>query len=1411
MSTLSLLSRGSGEVVNTDPKRIEVYFEPEDYFNWRIHHNVFYTGDSFGTYNLPNKESCLHEAWNPALAKTYSTKKGPLVLYSEDLALSSWQKETKEFFLQQHGQQKTHPQVELHTLKDLTGAILAYGQKEKNHKTGNPYLHFLNSDQSDKQIRPGYSAKRYLATLSQTWDPDTVDQLKSAGRICDSTELKEDLKKCQAHQKNHNHLSDIPKPYRILPGILPTIHQIYDNNQDLQVISDPAVYSQNAKNSETERLKTQQLNDEYYRRQSTGNERGFLFSQPALYVTPMPESEFVWEEEDVEPITQQDSSVVLHQDAPAHENSQNEKWSRNEMGSVGKASIDLSRLHSEKSRITYYGGTFGGGKKPASWKQERSKHSTKREATILEDSAEEDFHLPRIPLGSFPGKEHFLDPNNKEMEKLKLPPIPEESVRTQQSRRKLPQHPKELVVLPLLVNIPNQQDAGAEGHLDGTQLYGYTLDEETMTNTSTEDDEPIHRPNDLLNQPERNFDQKTSALPKDHYHSDIEAMQPTVEAKQHLMEHNQQSMGANQPSVENNHLSTGVYQYLVEVNEFGLEGKKMGPTQITTEPGEDSDKDDNIPNPTVGPTVSLLPPINGKKGPGNQSSMASFKASNSSMKAATTGIVRGVLPEELRECCKEGSVGSLIMGPDGEIVCVSLRGSNKDPNEILTQMDYIPPEVCTSPTSTISEEEPWTVFHQRLEEVNAMDIENSNLSIHLIHDKEHLSPRQMDKESPVKQLKEVKIVEPEMKSPKGEATETVLVETEMDSRNENISSTDMEQQYQEMNNTGTSTIQVQSAAHDGSLYQNVTDSKSNNQKALLDQKESPGPNLPPPLGTEHLSETLQPNNIVVPANVQSEAAPLSSGTEAGISGRVADPNVSSASSTIVVTERKDKQKQANIKAAKREQPSLKTKDGLGMKHTDKVIMAVEEKKTLQSEPNPQLADHSSATVEPKEHVESNMQDTPAPAMDTSHQPVSQKRQEVPGGKNKKKKQKLSESRSEQSDESSNGTQSTVVSDKKKSKKEEKEKSKTKPEFVVGQPREKRQEVKAPSGPRKESPKVPQKEDKPEPENEVQDEQMFEGVTQSDLEDVILIEVENVSERDSASVVPSESYQLQAADRTISNPSVAFTVTSEPESAKTTEATEDPNKSQRQDRDRQLRDAMRAEQAEKRRLEVERKRIEREELKRRELEKLEREQRMKQEMEDEQRRRLEESRLNKQQLEDESRRKEEEERRRLEREQMERERLRRQQEEYRRKLLEMQLRKQQEEADRAAEVERRQREEEQRLAEERLRLLEMEEGERLEYERRKREEEERRRLEAEQRRLQAEEYNRLAIQEAMRQAGLLARQRALLEQQLQFQRKLLIEADGLDRTQDISRPWVFSYFELLKMLGIPLPSEELVKE
>ncbi|XP_032075661.1 uncharacterized protein KIAA2012 homolog [Thamnophis elegans] len=225
-----------------------------------------------------------------------------------------------------------------------------------------------------------------------------------------------------------------------------------------------------------------------------------------------------------------------------------------------------------------------------------------------------------------------------------------------------------------------------------------------------------------------------------------------------------------------------------------------------------------------------------------------------------------------------------------------------------------------------------------------------------------------------------------------------------------------------------------------------------------------------------------------------------------------------------------------------------------------------------------------------------------------------------------------------------------------------------------------------------------------------------------------------------------------------------------------------------------RDRLIAERAEKRRLAVETKRKEQEERKRKEQEEQERMEKMREEMEQEKQRRIEEFRLRKQQLEAERQQQEEEAERERQAEKAAQDQARWLQEEQRRKFLEIQRKKQAQELERAEAEKRRQKEIEMQLEEERRLLAEMAEEQRLEYEKRKKEEEEKMRLEAEERRRRAEEEARVALEEARKQALLLARHMAELEKEQQFQYQVLVEACGLGRRQEISRPWVYSYFQ-----------------
>ena len=64
-----------------------------------------------------------------------------------------------------------------------------------------------------------------------------------------------------------------------------------------------------------------------------------------------------------------------------------------------------------------------------------------------------------------------------------------------------------------------------------------------------------------------------------------------------------------------------------------------------------------------------------------------------------------------------------------------------------------------------------------------------------------------------------------------------------------------------------------------------------------------------------------------------------------------------------------------------------------------------------------------------------------------------------------------------------------------------------------------------------------------------------------------------------------------------------------------------------------------------------------------------------------------------------------------------------------------------------------------------------------------------------------------MEEARRLAEEMARKQAEYERRLQFNRGLQLEATGLEHSQEVTRAFVFSYYELLQWLGLDVPEFE----
>ncbi|KAK6960788.1 plectin-like isoform X6 [Biomphalaria glabrata] len=228
---LSLLSRGVGEVHSNGHEKVDVFLEPEDYYNFTTHPDRVYLPpvqthfdndvDS-GQYSTRS----LKDLQSYRVPKTFTTRKGALLLFSEDLAQRNMERASKRKYHSKHHDHETSTddsQKTLRTVEDLTKSILKYGAEDAiNNKV---YLKFVHThrDNFERQIRPGFSAKRYLATWTRTWDDSVFDNIIKHGYITERSLYKANISAPNLRRRLlYEDLSHMPQPYRLMKSMLLT-------------------------------------------------------------------------------------------------------------------------------------------------------------------------------------------------------------------------------------------------------------------------------------------------------------------------------------------------------------------------------------------------------------------------------------------------------------------------------------------------------------------------------------------------------------------------------------------------------------------------------------------------------------------------------------------------------------------------------------------------------------------------------------------------------------------------------------------------------------------------------------------------------------------------------------------------------------------------------------------------------------------------------------------------------------------------------------------------------------------------------------------------------------------------------------------------------------------------------------
>ncbi|XP_039592819.1 trichohyalin-like isoform X2 [Polypterus senegalus] len=168
MNSLSLLSRGSGHIVNSGQKKLGVFLDSEDYMNLdrRLQ----------DSRKLVLPPLCHQDAIPKTMSqtfpvsKTYTTKKGALVLYSEELPLTV--KKRKQFKTSSSSLKLINQQQ---TLNNLTRAILIYTSHQRSQ------LLTVKSRSKGYTFQSSYSGKPYLSSWSVNWDTDSSKKVEDAG------------------------------------------------------------------------------------------------------------------------------------------------------------------------------------------------------------------------------------------------------------------------------------------------------------------------------------------------------------------------------------------------------------------------------------------------------------------------------------------------------------------------------------------------------------------------------------------------------------------------------------------------------------------------------------------------------------------------------------------------------------------------------------------------------------------------------------------------------------------------------------------------------------------------------------------------------------------------------------------------------------------------------------------------------------------------------------------------------------------------------------------------------------------------------------------------------------------------------------------------------------------------------
>ncbi|CAM4605138.1 unnamed protein product [Leuciscus chuanchicus] len=600
---LSLLSRGYGQIVHDEDGndgRLEVCFEPEDYFNWKSQPSLLHltsSGRFFG-------------GLEPAPPKTYSTRRGPLILYSEDLALAY-----------QSGQvnrkrkapccPKQEVEKQLHTLQDLTGAILAFGKKKA--KVGS------------------------FAGVTHRSLPDTKHATQNIQRRReDNYNLNQVKGEKDGQVRYQPHFLCSPRPNRATLGPLPPITEGLVHVQ----IHEETHAAPDEQMTFKTKVQKDELREKPKERKVPDRSLRIAVDTCRAQMSPIPETEPAHQTED--------KTILPHLIDHLKDLNGRGKRTRMESGNgvaetcpLRSVYVDSSLEYSPLSRVNYYGGHMEGSRQMRHCGGE----THERRVNIETDPSFTVFHLP--PINQSP----LVNSDSENTSTMNKPEITDKK----RSCENLPQ--RELHVHLPGIKVGTTHENPSESRVRRKVLLLFPAQTE-HTDTHQPDDD-LHR---TPVQERKPCDLHAEGL--DHRGQD-----PLSDSKCRIIE-----------------MDLGHIMW-----------------------SDDLEKGDQ--HPPLGP----LPPLVGRRGPGKQSSMAVYRQNlhdPADTTEAQTGNTRGCLPPELREWERGKALGTLIMGPDGEIIRLSLWDPAVDTEDHPIKGDVTQGHVLKVMTSEGDLKQPWTIIIQ---------------------------------------------------------------------------------------------------------------------------------------------------------------------------------------------------------------------------------------------------------------------------------------------------------------------------------------------------------------------------------------------------------------------------------------------------------------------------------------------------------------------------------------------------------------------------------------------------------------------------------------------------------------------------------------------------------------------------